>query len=122
MTSDSKQVVPPLDEQMLTELSRGDLTIERRLLTMFRDSVRDEIIAMEAAELQSDPKAVYRTAHRVKGAAMVMGAQVVTQLSVAILLAAKSGDWSIIAKNRGKLLHEFSRIDRYICARLEGQP
>src|SRR5690606_19322831 len=65
---------PALDPSVLNALTGGDGASSRRLLGDFLDATAEDLAALQAALGAGDAPAVARQAHRIKGAARLVGA------------------------------------------------
>ncbi|WP_190285660.1 ATP-binding protein [Montanilutibacter psychrotolerans] len=65
----------PLGLSALAEMLQGDEAKLARLLRIFTDTTRNDLLALEAARQSMDRSAVARLAHRLKSACMQMGEQ-----------------------------------------------
>lgn len=83
----------PLDAQVLTELTGGDVREIRTLLKEYLDATAIDLNGMQQAREAGDPVQLARQAHKVKGAAKLVGAQELAQAAADLELAAKVGDW-----------------------------
>ncbi|MEO8001448.1 MAG: ATP-binding protein, partial [Arenimonas sp.] len=84
----------PLDRNVLDELTRGDLKENRALLDDFLNATDQDTAAMQRAREQGDLIQLGREAHKIKGAAKLVGAVELAHAATELELAAKSEDWS----------------------------
>ena len=82
-----------LDVAVLANIA-PDLPLQLELLHEFNLENRNDIAALEAALAQADAMLVARSAHRIKGAARMVGALQLAELMLAIEHAAKQDDFS----------------------------
>jgi CheY-like chemotaxis protein/HPt (histidine-containing phosphotransfer) domain-containing protein len=87
---------PALRRGALHELSGGDLALERTLLLRFRAAHQADAEALWRAAAARDAAALAHLAHRIRGAALMIGADPLGNASQALEQAAKEQDWSAI--------------------------
>jgi len=104
----------PLDPSTLAQFTGGDKSIERDLLAQFLSATRDDANALRAAVAQGNPDAVSKAAHRVKGAARMMGAGPVAERSERIEQAGKSGDMALVTASMADFDREHARLLEYL--------
>ena len=104
----------PLDPSSLAQFTGGDKSIERDLMAQFLSATRDDANALRAAVAQGNPDAVSKAAHRVKGAARMMGAGPVAERSERIELAGKSGDMALVTASMADFDREHARLLEYL--------
>ena len=84
----------PLDKTVLNELTGGDLKENRALLDDFLQATDLDTAAMQKAREQGDLVQLGREAHKIKGAAKLVGAVELAHAAMELELAVKSEDWS----------------------------
>jgi len=84
----------PLDKNVLDELTGGDLKENRALLDDFLQATDQDTAAMQQAREQGDLIQLGREAHKIKGAARLVGAIELAHAAMELELATKSEDWS----------------------------
>lgn len=104
----------PLDPSSLTQFTGGDKSIERDLMAQFLSATRDDANALRAAVAQGNPDTVSKAAHRVKGAARMMGAGPVAERSERIEQAGKSGDMALVTASMADFDREHARLLEYL--------
>ena len=104
----------PIDRSELAEISGGDQSIERELLSVFRRVNDADAAALTAALEQQDIASVTRLSHRVKGASNLVGAIVLANICARIEQAGRASDWRTIAANREALYRELDRVNAYL--------
>ena len=87
---------PTLDALMLAELTGGDPAEARDLLGEFLDSTRDDLAQLEAMRRDGDLHGLTRQAHKVKGAAKIVGAMELADAAAMLETAGRSADWAHI--------------------------
>lgn len=83
----------PLDPSVLAELTGGDAADLRAVLDDFLASTQDDLQALRQAREDGDTAALARQAHKIKGAAKLVGAQELAHAAAELELAAKAADW-----------------------------
>lgn len=84
----------PLDRTVLDELTGGDMQENRALLDDFLQATAHDTAAMQHAREQGDLVQLAREAHKIKGAARLVGASELAHAAAELELASKSEDWS----------------------------
>lgn len=84
---------PPLDPAVLEGLTGGDPAEIRALLDDFLDSTRQDMSRLETARAAGDLPGIAREAHRLKGAARLVGALELDQCADQLEAAARAADW-----------------------------
>lgn len=84
----------PLDKSVLNVLTGGDLKENRALLDDFMQATDQDTAAMQRAREQGDLAQLGREAHKIKGAAKLVGATELAHAAMELELAVKSEDWS----------------------------
>jgi HPt (histidine-containing phosphotransfer) domain-containing protein len=107
MTGTSERAI---DRSVLGEwLANEDAAVDA-MLVIFRDSAVDEEKRMWAALARYDLTGFAQAAHRLRGAALSMGARTLAQTVAAIELAAQSGDDSSCASGMAALEAQMGRM------------
>lgn len=75
---------PAIDRSVLGEWLAGDRAAIDQLLTVFRDSIRNEQAKLRDALAAGDLAELARGAHRLRGAALAMGARAVAETAGAL--------------------------------------
>ena len=78
---------------MVDELTGGDAGETRALLEDFLASTEDDVEGLRAAREAGDTDQVARQAHKIKGAAKLVGALELAHAAAELELAAKAADW-----------------------------
>ena len=87
---------PTLEAGVLEELTGGDPGEARALLGEFLDSTRDDLVQLETMRREGDLQGLTRQAHKVKGAAKIVGAMELAEAAALLEVAGRSGDWANI--------------------------
>jgi two-component system, NarL family, sensor histidine kinase EvgS len=83
---------PTLDASVLEELTGGDARDIRALLDDFLSGTAVDLAALEAAHAAGDLPALTREAHKIKGAARIVGAVALGEFASRLEAAARAGD------------------------------
>jgi len=83
----------PLDKSVLDELTGGDADENRALLDDFLKATDQDTAAMQRARELGDLIQLGREAHKIKGAAKLVGASELAHAAMELELATKSADW-----------------------------
>lgn len=82
-----------LDASVLEQLTGGDRAEMRVVLDDFLDSCSRDLVAMQRARESGDAAQLAREAHKIKGAARLVGAGELALAASELELAAKASDW-----------------------------
>ena len=85
-----------LDPAVLALLSGGDESLSRQLLEDFMDTTADDLASLDAARGAGDAPAIASQAHRIKGAARLVGAVELAACADALETAAGDDDWDAL--------------------------
>jgi two-component system sensor histidine kinase EvgS len=110
-----------LDLSSLTEMFEGNQGGLGNVLQRYAVAVRDDLDALQTEVQTRNQTAVKTLAHRIKGAAMVVGAMRVRHLSTRIE-GALDGDWKVIDKKTQELALAVEEVERAIRARAAAAP
>ena len=113
---------PPLDPAIIDGLTRGNAAEARTLLGDFLASTGDDLAAADAACSAGDPAALARQAHKVKGAARIVGALELAQCAEALEHAARAEDLQAAAPLAADLATAAERLRRHVAARYPALP
>jgi signal transduction histidine kinase/CheY-like chemotaxis protein len=93
-----------LDLSALADLYGGDPQAIAPVLQAYADSVRSDIDALSAAIARGDVEETRLFAHRIKGAARIVGGHRLAASSAAVQRHAEMADWTAIAAEQPRLL------------------
>lgn len=82
----------PVDRSVLNEIAGHDTTLARNLLHDFLAAIRSDLIGLRAAHAAGDLPEAIRQAHRIKGAAALVGARDVQQAAAKVEAAGRAED------------------------------
>ena len=85
---------PTLDIAVLAELTGSDTAEAHALLGDFLDSTREDLAQLEAMRRAGDLQGLTRQAHKIKGAAKIVGAMELAEAAAVLETAGRSGDWA----------------------------
>lgn len=100
----------PLDWDALRENCAGDESLVNEVLDLFRNEADALLADVKAAATAGDAVAVKRTAHRLKGALVSLGARPSVEAARALELAGSNGDLATVDALYATLEHELSRL------------
>ncbi|UHQ20526.1 ATP-binding protein [Lysobacter sp. KIS68-7] len=86
----------PIDLHVLEELTHGDPRETRALLDDFLASTATDLASLEAARASGEFVAITREAHKIKGAARIVGAVELAEAAGQLEAAARGQDWSVV--------------------------
>jgi signal transduction histidine kinase/CheY-like chemotaxis protein/HPt (histidine-containing phosphotransfer) domain-containing protein len=108
---------PPLDPSVLETLTGGDLADARALLEDFLASTAHDIARLESARDAGEFPELAREAHKVKGAARIVGAVELAQVADLLEAAARSADWASVSPLAADLATAAERLRRHVAER-----
>jgi HPt (histidine-containing phosphotransfer) domain-containing protein len=82
----------PVDRTVLNEIAGHDATLARNLLHDFLTAIRKDLTGLRAAHAAADLPEATRQAHRIKGAAALVGARDVQQAAAEAEAAGRAND------------------------------
>ena len=94
MSNDEMLSAPsaPVDRSVLNEIAGHDTTLARNLLHDFLAAIRTDLTGLRAAHAAGDVPEATRQAHRIKGAAALVGARDVQQAAAEVEAAGRADD------------------------------
>jgi HPt (histidine-containing phosphotransfer) domain-containing protein len=87
---------PTLDPAVLADLTGGDPAEVRALLADFLASTDDDLAQLERLRESGDLHGLTRQAHKIKGAARLVGAQELAAAAAQLESAGRGGDWASV--------------------------
>ena len=106
-----------LDPQALNELCGGDDNDCAAVLRDFLDATALDAAALAQARELGDIAALTRQAHKIKGAARLVGARELAQAAGELEAAGQNGEWSAILPLVAHVETAAERLKRYVAAR-----
>ena len=88
--------MPVLDRAVLSLLVGGDAEQARAVLQDFLDTTQQDLLELEAARAASDVQAIVRQAHRIKGAAKLVGATQLAHCAAELERAGAQEGWAVM--------------------------
>ncbi len=111
---------PTLDESILAELTGGDSSQAHDLLDDFLDSTRDDLAQLEGMRRDGNMHGLTRQAHKVKGAARIVGAVELADAASMLETAGRNGDGVQILPLAVDLTTAAERLRLYVTERYPG--
>jgi DNA-binding response OmpR family regulator len=99
-----------LDRSILGAWLGDDAAAIRSLLAKFRDTAIDAELQVNEASRRGDLAALTAAAHKLKGAALAVGAASVGHRVTSLEAAAKAGDWPRCRQELGPLVADIRRV------------
>ena len=87
---------PTLDAAVLDDLTGGNQQDARELLADFLTSTADDLAQLEALRRGGDLHGLTRQAHKIKGAAKLVGAMQLADAATMLEAAGRNGDWASV--------------------------
>ncbi len=106
--------VSPLDPSALAGITGGDQGMRREFLQDFRQTSDSDADNLEQAVAAGDITLITRTAHRLKGASRVVGAELLARASERLERAGRSEDWADIERGIEIFRQERARLNDHI--------
>ncbi len=108
------------DPAALAALSGGDAGEIRAVLCDFLASTTRDLDELERARAARDAVVLSRQAHRIKGAARLVGANALAAIAERLETAGRSGDWAALPALAAELAAATARLRSEIAARYPG--
>jgi two-component system, NarL family, sensor histidine kinase EvgS len=116
---------PPLDPRVLADISAGDPAVERDVLFDFMDTTRQDIDALQRIQGGGDAPGVGRQAHKIKGAARLVGAVELAAAAEALETAGRAGELGRLRALQPDLSTAYERLRLHLAQRYplaDGEP
>ena len=110
----------PLDPHTLDALAGGDAGEVRALLEDFLASTAQDLVELDAACAAGDFPALARQAHRLKGAAQLVGAVELAETAARLEIGTRTGNWAAIATRSADVTTAATRLRMHVQARYTG--
>ncbi|MFT3709609.1 MAG: Hpt domain-containing protein [Archangium sp.] len=104
----------PLDWNALRENCAGDESLVNEVLELFRQEAEALLADVRVAVAAQDALTIKRTAHRLKGALVSLGARPSVDAARALEMAGTSGDLAGCSALFTKLEHELGRLMKIV--------
>ncbi len=112
----------PLDLSVLQPLTGGDRGEMRLLLQDYLGTTREDLAELRAAQAAGDLERLARQAHKLKGAARLVGALPLAAAALALETAAKGAHWDQVLPAAADVATAAERLRRYIDQQFEAAP
>jgi two-component system sensor histidine kinase EvgS len=107
----------PLDPAVLAPLTGGDPAATRELLDDYVEATEADLRALRAAQAAGDLHRIAHEAHKLKGAARLVGAHPLATAAAALEAAAKDGDWAGVLPHATDVGTAFERLKLHLGTR-----
>lgn len=114
MSQDSPKPQIPLDLERLVRVSRGKVSLQKRLLQAFVDATQTDLENLRAIVDDQDGDRITEIAHRLKGAAANVGATVMSEQSADLEQAAKEQNFEQVESYLQRLLEQWQQIKQFL--------
>jgi signal transduction histidine kinase/DNA-binding response OmpR family regulator len=111
---------PPFDEQTLRSLTGGNDADLHALLDDYLASTREDLAVLEIARAAGDLPALTRQAHKLKGAARIVGALELAGAAESLETAGRAGDWAAVLPLATDVATAGERLQLYMANRWPG--
>jgi HPt (histidine-containing phosphotransfer) domain-containing protein len=105
---------------VLQSLTAGDVAERRALLADSLATTREDLVVLDAARAAGDLPTLARQAHKLKGAARIVGALELGEASERLEAAARGGDWSGVPALAADVDTAGERLRLYVAGRWPG--
>jgi CheY-like chemotaxis protein/HPt (histidine-containing phosphotransfer) domain-containing protein/anti-sigma regulatory factor (Ser/Thr protein kinase) len=113
------ELPPPIDVAVLSDISKGDAAAERELMADYLDTTQRDVDALQRALDQGDAPSVSREAHKIKGAARLVGTHELAAAADALEAAARANHLAQAQALGPDLVTAYERLRLY-CERRYG--
>ena len=110
----------PLDPAILDPLTGGDPAETRALLSDYVATTEADLGELRAAQAAGDLAALARQAHKIKGAARLVGALPLAEAAAALESSAKAGAWDQVLPQATDVATAVERLRRHVAERFPG--
>jgi HPt (histidine-containing phosphotransfer) domain-containing protein len=108
---------PALDDGVLADLTGGDPAQTRALLLDFLDSTVEDQALLEDRRSAGDLHGMTRQAHKIKGAARLVGALELAEAAAVLETAGRSSDWASVLPLAVDVATAVERLRLYVLER-----
>ena len=103
-----------IDPTVLAAITGGDPAVTRELLADYLQTTDADLQELRAAQSAGDLEHLARQAHKIKGAARLVGAHPLAEAAACLENAAKDEDWSQLLPLSADLATAFERLRRHV--------
>ncbi len=114
MSQDTPKQKNPLDLERLERVSRGKVSLQKRLLQAFIEATQTDLDNLRTALDDRDGDRLSEIAHRLKGAAANVGATVMAEQSADLEQAAKEQNFEQVESHMTALLQQWQHIKQFM--------
>ncbi len=104
----------PLDPNVLRPLTGGDPRETRALLDDYLDATEADLAELRGAQTAGDLERLARQAHKLKGAARLVGAMPLGDAAASLEDAAKQADWPLVLPLAADVATALERLRRHV--------
>jgi two-component system sensor histidine kinase EvgS len=107
----------PLDPSVLEPLTGGNAAETRALLDDYLATTQADLVELRTAQASGDLDRLAREAHKLKGAARLVGAHPLAEAAASLEHAAKQADWPLVLPFAADVATAFERLKRHVAER-----
>ncbi|WP_146907598.1 ATP-binding protein [Arenimonas daejeonensis] len=107
----------PLDPSVLLPLTGGDVRETRALLDDYLATTQADLVELRTAQAAGDLDRLAREAHKLKGAARLVGAHPLAEAAASLEHASKQADWPQVLPHAADVATAFERLKRHVAER-----
>ena len=107
----------PLDPSVLMPLTGGNPADTRALLDDYLATTETDLAELRTAQAAGDLERLARQAHKLKGAARLVGAHPLAEAAASLEHAAKQADWPQVLPHSADVATAFERLKRHVSER-----
>jgi two-component system sensor histidine kinase EvgS len=111
---------PPIDLAVLASIAGGDAGAERELMTDYLDTTARDVASLQRALSQGDAPTVGREAHKIKGAAHLVGTRELAAAAAALEAAARASQLAEMQSLSPQLFTAWEQLRLYCERRYPG--
>jgi CheY-like chemotaxis protein/HPt (histidine-containing phosphotransfer) domain-containing protein len=111
---------PPFDEEVLQALTGGNDDDLRALVDDYLASTREDLAVLDTARAAGDLPGLTRQAHKLKGAARIVGALELAAAAERLEAAGRAGDWAAVLPLATDVSTAGERLQLYVAGRWPG--
>lgn len=113
-SAESAELAAPLDPEALEPYTLGDAKLRLDILNQFDETNQSDLAALSGALASGQTEMVARNAHRIKGAARMIGAEPLANVAQRMEELARCGQFDNAAGLRSELENEARRLASHI--------